>query len=208
MEGSGVIASVCWILFGYLLGSCPTGYIIVKLRIGEDIRNFGSGNIGATNVSRVLGRKWAVVTALADMLKGGVAVLIAMAAGVSSATLLAFIGFAGVVGHDFPVWLGFKGGKGVATTFGVFGCFDFFNPLPAIFGGITWFFIREGTRYVSVASMISLAIAALFMPIFSMPTPYYVVAILLVLLASWRHRENIRRLLAGMENKVSRILLK
>lgn len=208
MEGPGFIAFICWVLFGYLLGSCPTGYVIVKLLIGEDIRNFGSGNIGATNVSRVLGKKWAVVTAVADMLKGGVAVLIAMIAGVNDTTLLALIGFAGVVGHDFPVWLGFKGGKGVATTFGVFGCFDFFNPLPAIFGGIAWFLVREATGYVSVASMISLAIAALFMPIFSMPTPYYVVAILLVLLTVRRHKENIRRLLAGTESKVSRILFK
>lgn len=208
MESSGFIASVCWILFGYLLGSCPTGYVVVKAMIGEDIRHFGSGNIGATNVSRVLGRKWAIATAVIDMLKGGVAVLIAMIAGVSSTTLLASIGFAGVIGHDYPVWLGFKGGKGVATTFGVFACFDFFNPIPAIFGGIAWFVLREATGYVSVASMLSLAVAALFMPIFSMPTPYYVAAIFLVFLTVWRHQENIRRLFAGSESKVSRILFK
>lgn len=208
MESIGLMGVVCWMLFGYLLGSCPTGYLVVKVLIGEDIRHFGSGNIGATNVSRVLGKKWAIVTAIIDMLKGGVAVLIAMIAGVASPTLLAFIGFAGVIGHDYPVWLGFKGGKGVATSFGVLGCFDFFNPLPAIFGGITWFFLRETTGYVSVSSMLSLAVAALFMPIFSMPTPYYVVAILLVALTVWRHKENIHRLLAGSESKVSRILFK
>lgn len=208
MGSPGFFASVCWILFGYLLGSCPTGYVVVKLMIGEDIRKFGSGNIGATNVSRVLGKKWAIVTAIADMLKGGVAVLIAMLAGVNSPAVLSLIGFAGVLGHDYPVWLRFKGGKGVATTFGVFGCFDFFNPLPAIFGGLAWFLIREATGFVSLASMLSLAVAALFMPIFSMPTPYYVTAIFLVFLTVWRHRENIRRLLAGTESKVSRILLK
>lgn len=208
MDGYGFVAYICWMAFGYLLGSCPTGYVIVKLLIGEDIRNFGSGNIGATNVSRVLGKKWAVITAVVDMLKGGVAILIAMIAGVQSASLLAAIGFAGVLGHDYPAWLQFKGGKGVATTFGVFGCFDFFNPLPAIFGGLAWFLVREATGYVSISSMIALAIAALFMPIFSMPTPYYVVAILLVALTVWRHRENIHRLIAGTESKVSRILFK
>lgn len=208
MRDSGIISSVCWILFGYLLGSCPIGYLVVKFLTGKDIRDFGSGNIGATNVSRVLGKKWAVVTAVADMLKGGIAVLIAMAAGVTSTAILAIIGFASVIGHDFPVWLGFKGGKGVATTFGVIGCFDFFNPWPAIIGGIAWFFIRETTRYVSVASMIALTVSLLFMPVFAVPIPYYFATILLVQLTIWRHRENIRRLLNGTESKVSRLLFK
>ena len=105
--------------------------------MGKDIREFGSGNIGATNVGRVLGKKWAVVTAVVDILKGGLAVLLAMSLGVKSPFLLATVGFAGVIGHDYPLWLGFKGGKGVATTFGVFGCYDFFNPLPAILGGVS-----------------------------------------------------------------------
>ena len=101
---TGLFASLFWIAVGYLMGSCPTGYLLVKSLTGKDIREFGSGNIGATNVGRVLGKKWAVVTAVVDMLKGGLAVLLAMSLGVKSPFLLATVGFAGVIGHDYPLW--------------------------------------------------------------------------------------------------------
>jgi glycerol-3-phosphate acyltransferase PlsY len=193
-----------WFLFGYIMGSCPTGFLIVKFVLGEDIRNFGSGNIGATNVGRVLGKKWAVATAVIDMLKGGLAVLIAMLSGLDSPSVLSLIGVGGVLGHDYPVWLKFNGGKGVATTFGVFACYDFFNPLPAIIGGLVWLVIREVTCIVSLSSMVSLLTAAILMPIFAMDRAYYFSALLLVALTVWRHRENIRRLISGTENKVKR----
>jgi glycerol-3-phosphate acyltransferase PlsY len=181
---------------------------LVKLIKGEDIRNFGSGNIGATNVARVLGRKWAVVTAAVDMFKGGAAILVAMAAGRSDPTLLALTGLAGIIGHDYPVWIKFKGGKGVASTFGVFGCYDFFNPLPAIIGGVVWLCVRELSCVVSLSSMVALGVAALLMPVFSMPRPYYVCGAVCVLLTVWRHRENIGRIISGKENKVKPFLLK
>lgn len=208
MNDAALLSSVFWIAFAYILGSCPTGYVIVKLLRGEDIRAFGSGNIGATNVSRVLGKKWAIITALIDMLKGGTAILIAIASGVESDALLALMGVAGVLGHDYPVWLGFKGGKGVATTYGVIACYGFFNPLPAIIGGLAWFLIREASRYVSLASMLSLAAAALVMPFFSMPKPYYAAGLFLALLTTWRHRENIVRLMSGKESKVARFFFR
>jgi glycerol-3-phosphate acyltransferase PlsY len=204
MESVGFGAAVMWFLFGYLMGSCPTGFLLVKFMLGEDIRNFGSGNIGATNVGRVLGKKWAVFTAVADMLKGGFAVLIAMLAGQASPEALSLIGVGGVLGHDYPVWLKFKGGKGVATTFGVFACYDFFNPFPAILGGLTWVFMRETTRMVSLASMASLLAAALLMPVFMMDRAYYLSGLFMVALTVWRHRENIKRIISGTENKVSK----
>jgi glycerol-3-phosphate acyltransferase PlsY len=208
MEGTGLLAALWWIFFGYLLGSCPTGFLVVKLVRNEDIRNFGSGNIGATNVARVMGKKWAVTTAVVDMLKGGAAIIVAMLCGVSSDPLLALIGIAGVLGHDYPVWIGFNGGKGVATTFGVFACYGFFNPLPAIIGGVVWLLARETTRMVSLSSMVALLSAALVMPLFGMSVDYYFSALLLAGLTTWRHRENIKRIAAGTESKVGRFFFK
>lgn len=201
-------SAIFWVVFGYIAGACPTGYVLVRALLGEDIRRFGSGNIGATNVSRVLGKKWAVFTAVFDMLKGGLAVLVAMAFGMRSPTILSLIGCAAVIGHDYPIWLGWSGGKGVATTFGVFGCYDFFNPLPALIGGGVWFLVREKTRFVSLASILGLSASALVMPIFMTGRSYSFSAILLSLLAIWRHRENVKRLIAGTESKVEPILPK
>ena len=190
--------------FGYLMGSCPTGYLLVKWQKRQDIREFGSGNIGATNVSRVLGRKWAVFTAVFDMSKGGVAVLIVMLLGATNPWIPAFTGLASIIGHDYPVWLNFRGGKGVATAFGVFGCYDFLNPLPAIIGGVVWFAVREKWGYVSLGSMTGLLVAALAMPAFRMDRAYYICALAAVALTVWRHRENIARLLAGTESHRAR----
>jgi glycerol-3-phosphate acyltransferase PlsY len=192
-----------WGIMGYLFGSCPTGFILVKLIKGEDIRDFGSGNIGATNVSRVLGRGWAVFTAVADMLKGGAAMLVAMLAGQGDPALLSLVGACGVVGHNYPVWIGFKGGKGVATSFGVIACFDFFNPIPAIMGGIVWFAAREISLMVSVASLVSLAASAAFVLAMLPRLEYFACAVFLFALSAWRHRENITRIAAGSENKVN-----
>ena len=205
MTVGAFIGAIFWIVFGYVAGSCPTGYVLVRALLGEDIRRYGSGNIGATNVSRVLGKKWGVFTAAFDMMKGGLAVLVATAFGVESPAVLSLIGGAAVVGHDYPVWLGFGGGKGVATTFGVFGCYDFFNPIPALVGGAAWFLVREKTRYVSLASIVGLSASALAMPIFMTGRSYYLSAILLTLLATWRHRENIKRLISGTESRVEPI---
>ena len=200
MSFSSFFGLLAGVVFGYLVGSCPTGYLLVKWAKGQDIRDYGSGNIGATNVSRVLGKKWAVFTAVFDMLKGGVAVLIVMLLGATEPWILALTGLASVIGHDYPLWLGFRGGKGVATTFGVFACYDFFNPLPALIGGVVWYAVKEKWGYVSLGSMIGLAVAVLSMPVFHMDRAYYICGIAAVLLTVWRHRENISRLIAGTEN--------
>lgn len=188
-------------IFGYLAGSCPTGFLAAKYAGGADIRSFGSGNIGATNVGRLMGKKWAVAVAVFDMLKGGLAVL-AASFFVSSPSLLALTGVCAVLGHNYPVWLGFKGGKGVATTFGVIGFFDFFTPWPAILGGLVWYAVMRFTKYVSAASIAGLFSTALFVLLWGMPKPYAAAALFLACLSSWRHRSNIKRLMNGTESKV------
>lgn len=188
-----------WLLVGYLFGSTPTGYLTVRFMRGEDIREFGSGNIGATNVGRLMGKPWAIAVALFDMLKGGIAVGLARLVGVDDALVLALVGLAGVLGHNFPVWLRFKGGKGVATSFGVL---FFFHPAAAILGGIVWYVTMRVSRYVSIASMFSLATGPIWLIILAAPLPFVVVAALLDVLTIIRHRTNIARLLSGTENKV------
>jgi glycerol-3-phosphate acyltransferase PlsY len=190
-----------WIVVGYFFGSTPTGFLVVRLLRGEDIRRHGSGNIGATNVGRVMGRPWAVAVAIFDMAKGGLAVILARAFGVADPLLLAFVGVAGVCGHNFPLWLRFKGGKGVATSFGVL---FFLNPPSALIGGALWYVIMRLSRYVSLASMLSLASVPLLLFLFKAPGAYVGAAVFLALLTVVRHRANIARLLAGTESKVGK----
>lgn len=195
------MALLFWSVIGYLAGSCPTGYLVAKYIKKADIRGFGSGNIGATNVGRLMGKRWAVAVAVFDMFKGGIVLLIANCF-IDSPSVLAAAGFFAVIGHNFPIWLGFHGGKGVATSFGVVGFYDFFCPWPAILGGLVWFIVMKKTKYVSVASMTGLFSASVLTLVFGMPLPYFLASALLALLSVWRHRANIDRLLNGTESKV------
>ncbi len=187
-----------WPLMGYLAGSIPTGYLVVRLLKGQDIRKVGSGNTGATNVGRVAGKFWAVFVAVFDMAKGGLVVLGALAAGVTSPWLLALTAVAGVIGHNYPVWLRFSGGKGVATSFGVL---FFLDPLATLLGGASWFVLLKGTRTVSLSSLVSLSVVLLSLWVLGSPLAYIQAALFLLLLSAWRHRENIRRLMEGTERK-------
>ena len=193
--------SIFWLIFGYIAGSCPTGYLAVKMLKGQDIRDLGSGNIGATNTGRVLGKKWAIAVAVFDMLKGGLAVLLASFF-TDNDTILALTGVCSVLGHNYPVWLGWRGGKGVATTFGVLAFYDFFDPLPALIGGAVWYAVMKTTRYVCVASIAALFTSALLMPLFGMPRPFYLAGLFLAALSAWRHKSNIQRLIEGKEDRV------
>ena len=197
-----------WVLLGYLFGSFPSGFLLVRLLKGIDIRTVGSGNIGATNVGRCVGRFWAVVVSVADMLKGGLAVLLARALatpGADISWLLAGVGVASVLGHNFPVWLGFRGGKGVSTTYGML----FFLAPPVscytvLAGGAVWFLLLGIWRYVSLASMLSLwVVALLFAALHAGPAPV-AATVFLALMVLVRHRENVKRLLAGKEPRVGR----
>ena len=187
-----------WPLTGYLAGSIPTGYLVVRALKGLDIRTVGSGNTGATNVGRVAGRFWAVFVAVFDMAKGGLVVLGALAAGVSSPWVLAATALAGVLGHNYSVWLRFSGGKGVASSFGVL---FFLDPLATLIGGAAWFIFLKGTRTVSLSSLVSLLVVVLALWVLGSPMPYILAAFFLFALSAWRHRENIRRLMDGTERK-------
>ncbi|MCC7204744.1 MAG: glycerol-3-phosphate 1-O-acyltransferase PlsY [Phycisphaeraceae bacterium] len=202
----------------YLVGSIPFGLLIGWTR-GVDIRKAGSGNVGATNAGRVLGRKWGVLCFVLDVLKGLLPVLIAGAVmgwlgrrdlpAADTWRWLA-VAAAAVVGHVFPVWLKFRGGKGVATSLGVLLGFYPVLTLPAVTALVVWVALVKTFHYVSLASIV----AAVSLPVtlliegqirrqaISYLTPYLVVTSLLALLVIVRHRSNIQRLLAGTESKV------
>lgn len=192
---------ILWIALGYLAGSFPTGYLVVRLARGMDIRTFGSGNVGATNVGRLMGKKWAVVVTIADMLKASVGVLSAHAAGVSDPWVMAATAFSGVCGHNFPLWLRFQGGKGVASTYGVV---FFLHPPLSFFiapaGGIIWLLLVKIKGYVSLASLISLWSLPLMAALLSFPRAYLLLLVVLALLSTVRHKENIARLIRKEES--------
>ncbi len=188
-------------LLGYLLGSIPFGLLVGRLK-GVDIRQHGSGNIGATNVVRVIGKKWGILVFALDALKGLLGVIIAMevAGGrtASSAGLLGIAaGLACVLGHNFPVWLKFKGGKGVATTAGVL---VGLLPWAALVAFVTWGVVFYSTRYVSVASMVAaVVIPATVWGMERQATPLFWFSVVVAVLGLLRHRSNFKRLLAGTE---------
>ena len=194
-----------WILLGYFLGSFPTGYLVAKVVKGVDIRTVGSGNVGSTNVGRLMGKKWAVAVTLVDMIKGAAGFLLAKSAGVEDPRILAATAFAGVCGHNFPVWLGFRGGKGVSSSYGV--AFFLYPPLSFLLapaGGLLWLLLLKTGGYVSLASLLSLWSLPLFALLMKFPLPYLLLLASLALLSTLRHGENIRRLLEGKESRVGR----
>ena len=183
---------------GYLLGSIPFGLVLTRLAGLGDIRQVGSGNIGATNVLRTGNKTLAALTLVCDAGKGAAAVLIAKMWGPDMALVA---GFGAVVGHLFPVWLAFKGGKGVATTLGVFLALAL--PMGAICC-LVWLIVAFASRYSSLAGMLSIAAGPV--------TAWFLLADLqmvqmtaaLAVLVWIRHHENIRRLLSGQESKIGR----
>lgn len=190
-----------WTLISYLAGSFPTGYLAARLVKGVDIRTFGSGNVGATNVGRLMGKKWAVAVTLADMIKASLGILLARAYGIADPILLSWAGLAGVCGHNFPLWLRFRGGKGVASSYGVV---FFINPplsfILAPAGGLVWLLLLRLKGYVSLASLISLWILPVFAAALRFPLPYVLLTACLAALSTLRHRDNIRRLFEGKES--------
>jgi glycerol-3-phosphate acyltransferase PlsY len=181
--------------FGYLLGSIPFGLLLTRGAGAPDIRTIGSGNIGATNVLRT-GRRWlAAATLFCDMFKGTVAVLVAKHFGIDAALAA---GLGAFVGHLFPVWLKFKGGKGVATYIGVL--IGLYWPAALAFC-VIWLSIAAASRYSSLAALIASALTPL--AIWAFGRPNVAVLFLFLTAALWfMHRENIARLLSGTEGKI------
>ena len=185
-------------LFGYLLGSVPTGLILAKLFSKVDPRKIGSKNIGATNIFRTAGKALGVLTLVGDLLKGALPVWIAIQWGESDLWIAAS-GLTPFLGHVFPIFLGFKGGKGVATALGVY---LVISPIAVLiefilFAGIVWKW-----RFISLGSIICATTIPILIAFFrSDSQAYFVLSVIIAALILYRHQANISRLLQGTENK-------
>jgi glycerol-3-phosphate acyltransferase PlsY len=185
------------VLIAYLLGAVPTGYILGSLA-GVDVRKAGSGNVGATNVARVVGKRHGIFTLIADVAKGFVPVIIAIHLNFSPLAT-ACVGIAAFLGHLYPVFLRFKGGKGVATALGVFLALAPWVTLVLI---MIFAAVFLAARIVSLSSMISAASAPLVLWISSYPSLWVWMSLFIAAMIVLRHRENIQRLLSGTEPKL------
>ncbi len=182
-------------IFGYLLGTIPFGLILTRMAGLGDVRKIGSGNIGATNVLRTGNKKLAAATLLLDALKGTAAAFIASYWGVEAGIAA---GFAAFLGHLFPVWLGFKGGKGIATYIGVL---LGLAPLIVLVFAVVWLSMAKLTRYSSLSALV----ATVIVPVVLLITDYGKIGILFVVMSiiTWiKHKANIQRLLAGTEGRI------
>lgn len=190
------------VLSSYIIGSIPTGYIIVKTFTGQDIRTIGSGSTGATNVKRVMGKKWFFITLLLDAFKGALPVILTacFAKTFTSIGLLPVLAAVAVIlGHSKSIFLKFTGGKSVASGVGTILAL---NWQVGLLIAIIWATITFFTRYVSVGSIIALALSPLLMWLFKAPLAYILYCAIGAIYIIWLHRSNIQRLIKGEENKV------
>jgi glycerol-3-phosphate acyltransferase PlsY len=185
-------------LFGYLLGSVPTGLLLAKCFSKVDPRKTGSGNIGATNIFRTAGKGLGILTLAGDVLKGMIPIGIAIQLGISDLWLAA-VGLSTFLGHIFPIFLGFRGGKGVATALGVY---LVISPIAVlmeflVFTGLVWRW-----RYISLGSICCATTIPILIAFFrSDSQAYFILSVIIAALILYRHQENIVRLLQGTENK-------
>jgi len=186
------------VLLAYLIGSIPFGLLIVRLMTGKDVRESGSGNIGATNVLRTTGRAAGILTLILDVAKGLLAVWLAERLSGGSTLWDSFAAFAVLLGHAFPIWLKFHGGKAVATFVGAFA---WLTPLPLLAALLIFVLIVAWTRYLSLGSIIAAGLFPLGCWMILHPDwPVLAAAIGAAVLVIWRHRSNIERIRAGNEN--------
>ncbi len=193
---TGVFALLIWAVFGYLFGSIPFGVLISRAMGLGNLRDIGSGNIGATNVLRTGSKLAAFATLILDGAKGAIAALIARAMSGEDAAQIA--GLMALIGHCYPVWLKFKGGKGVATFLGLLIALSF--PVGAACCA-TWVVFAALKRISSLAALAAAGTSTFWMTILGYPEGF-VMGVLLTILVFWRHRENIIRLRAGTEPKI------
>lgn len=190
------------VILAYVIGSIPTGYIIVKLFTGQDIRTIGSGSTGATNVKRVMGKKWFFIVMILDAIKGALPVILAKVFAttfVNIGLLPVLAAVAVILGHSKSIFLKFTGGKSVASGVGTILALNWHVGLiiAAVWAVITYF-----SKYVSLGSIIALAISPFLMWYFAMPVAYICYCALGAIYIIYLHRENIGRLIRGEENKV------
>lgn len=195
---AGIIYGVLGIILGIFCGSIPSGLWIVKSLHGIDIRNYGSKNIGATNVFRTVGIRTAIFVLIADALKGIIAVAITNYF-FQNAVFDVLTALGALLGHNYSIFLKFKGGKGVATGLGLL---IFLMPMVGLFDFIVWLILVLLTRYVSLGSVIAALCTPIFAYYFAYPVPYIVFGAIAGFFVIVRHKENIKRLLNGTESKI------
>jgi len=185
------------LIFAYLLGSVPTGVILARAFSDVDPRTQGSRNIGATNIYRTAGKKLGIITLLGDILKGLIPVVIARAT-LDSHFWIGAVALAAFLGHLYPIYLKFKGGKGIATGLGAFLALA---TLPAILSFLVFAAVVYISRYISLGSLTATAAFPVLLALLNPHTIYIPFALVIGFFIFWRHRENIQRLMAGKENK-------
>ncbi len=185
-----------FVIVAYLIGSIPVGLLLSKIQ-GKDPRKIGSGNIGATNVMRTAGKTAGIVTLLGDVAKGFLPVMIANYYS-NSSFFVSFIGFSAFIGHLYPVYLRFKGGKGVATALGVYLAI---SPLAILIDILIFTSVLFKWRYVSLGSLVGTFMMPVILIILGKPYMYIILSILIGIFIFIKHRDNIRRLAKGEENK-------
>ena len=183
----------------YLLGSIPFGYIVGKLFKKVDIRELGSGNIGATNVFRILGPSLASLVLIGDIGKGIFSIYLVQYFNIDNLLIITIAGLAVICGHDWSLFLGFKGGKGIATTFGVVFAL---NPTISILALIIWGVVLITTRYVSLSSIFAVISIFIFSILFKQPYEYIIFSAIIMILGIFKHKENIKRLKLKKERKI------
>ncbi|MBQ7098062.1 MAG: glycerol-3-phosphate 1-O-acyltransferase PlsY [Clostridia bacterium] len=195
-----LIYNLVFLVVAYLLGSINTSIIVSKMMIGDDIRKHGSGNAGATNTLRTVGKKGAALVVLGDVLKAVIALLFAKFAPFTTANALYVAGIGAVLGHNFPLYFQFKGGKGIVVSLVAI---LFADPVLGLVTFVAAIAIMAVTRYVSLGSMLGAVIFAVLSLIFKAGnTDFIIFSFVLAVLAVYMHRENLARLLAGNENKL------
>lgn len=197
-------------IIAYLLGSISFSVIISKKMAGFDVREKGSGNAGTTNVLRTVGKKASIITLVCDILKGVVAILVAYVAGlimkdsVDKALLIQLAGIAVILGHTFPIFFGFKGGKGIATALGVLMITNWNIGLICLVFALVLMILTRMVSLGSIAAAVLFPVLIIFMPhtAYLVDGNYIIFSILLAVLVVFNHRANVKRLLTGTENKI------
>ena len=187
------------ILFAFLLGSIPFGVVVAKV-YGVNLKKVGSGNIGATNVLRAMGKGPALLTLVGDVLKGSLAV-VAGRYFLHSASLEGIIGLSAIVGHNFSLFLRFRGGKGVATSIGVL---LIYSPKAGVLTVILWLIVMLVTRYSSLGAIVSFGVLPFGIYVLDYTQEKLIISVLIALLLIFRHTDNIKRLLQGTEPKIGK----
>ena len=193
-----MLLDIVAVVLSYLIGSVSFSIVIAKWVKGIDIRQHGSGNAGATNTLRVLGKGPAISVFALDIAKGILSVYLGNELG-SNGWIPVFCGLAAIIGHNWPIWFRFKGGKGIATTIGVIATLAFF---PALYAGIIAILAIVITRYVSLGSLIFAGLLPVFILLFQFTWPLISVSLAIAVFAFVRHRSNIVKLVQGTENKI------